>query len=60
MNLIEFLKEGNVRVATGECWLFWYAEEWVVMQHKYMAKKNTTLYRGSSLEEAVEALAGSS
>lgn len=60
MDLIEFLKGGkNARVSSGDCWLVWLYEEWVVFKHEYGATDNTGLYRGDSLEEAVEILANS-
>ena len=35
MDLIGFLKdENNARVSTSDCWLIWYGEEWIVLQHK--------------------------
>lgn len=57
MDLIEYLKEGtNVRVESGGAWLVWMYEEWVVFYHPYGARKNRTLYRGGSIEDAVEAM----
>jgi len=49
------------RLSMGSAWMVWddTEEEWVVMERKPYAKKNTCLYQGDSVELALEALEGS-
>jgi len=58
MTLLKFLKTANARVSVGGRWLYWdeTSNEWVVAERRYGAKKNTTLFRGSSLEAALNVL----
>ena len=56
MELIEYLKQSNARVSLFDIWLVWWGDEWVVLEREYGARKNTTLYRGDSIEDAVEAM----
>jgi len=56
MDLITLLKEHNTRVSMDDKWLVWFGEEWVVMWHKYGAKRNITLYAGDSLKTAINTL----
>jgi len=57
-SLIAFLKNGNSRISFENKWLVFMDDEWVVLEHKYGARTNTTLYRGIFLAKAIEILKG--
>jgi hypothetical protein len=56
--LEQVLKQTNSRLSIGNKWLVWSItfNEWVVLEHKYYAHTNTTLYSGQSLDQALESL----
>ena len=58
MKIITALKTKRIRLALDNAWLFWdeSSEEWTVYTRRYSARKNTTLYSGASLEDAIDAL----
>lgn len=60
MDIIEALKQENspLRISNGNRWLFWdyISDEWVVMQHRYNARRSVEVYRGNSEALAVEEL----
>ncbi len=59
MNDLEaILQTTNARISIDGRWLVFWQGEWTVFEHKYGAKKNITLYRGDSLNEATTALVG--
>lgn len=53
-----FLKSENARLVYEDKWMVWdeFLHEWLVLQRKYGARRNITLYRGASLTNAVEKL----
>jgi hypothetical protein len=56
MTLEELLKRGNCRLSMDNKWLIWSDGEWLVLERKYYARNNTTLYRGGSIEYAIDIL----
>ena len=57
MDIVTALQMDNldIRVTSGDKWLYW-NDEYIVLCHPYNAKKNITLYRGSSFNEALDIL----
>lgn len=49
-------EEWGVRVSCGGRWLFWDIDEWVVMESAYRASVGKCVYRGESIEKALDAL----
>ena len=60
MDIIKALKTENIRISCVRRWLFWHDsfQEWIVLERKFGARKNITLYAGESLEKALDALVG--
>jgi hypothetical protein len=58
VDIKEALKEARCRLSCGANWIYWdeAAQEWVVMTHRYHARKSEVLYRGMDEEAAVAAL----
>jgi len=58
MNIEEFMQRNdNVRLEQGRRWMYFdEIDSWVVLEHRYGAKRNTTLYQGGNLNEALFAL----
>lgn len=48
----------DVRLQCGSAWMYWNTGlgEWIVLERKPYARKNTTLYRGTSEADALEIL----
>lgn len=58
MNVIEFLKSENSRLSCGNRWMCWdNIDDWTVRENPYGSKVNV-VYRGESLDEALEVLKG--
>ncbi len=58
MEIITALKTQNIRITCANAWLFWneQSEEWIVYARPFGARRNISLYSGSSLDEAIDAL----
>lgn len=56
--LEDFVKRTNARVDFDSRWLYWeeIANEWVVLDRPHYAKKNRTVYHGTNLDNALQAL----
>ena len=62
MDIIGALKadSSQARVTCGNAWLYWdeTTNEWIVLERKFGARKNTELYRGADESKAVAAMTG--
>ena len=56
--LERLLQTTNARVSLGVRWLYWdeSTNEWVVLTHPYGKHSTPTVYRGASLDAAINAL----
>ena len=55
MDVIEVLKNNNVRLSTGTRWLTWYDDSWCVMKQEYYQRVQEVLLT-DNLDEALKAL----
>lgn len=64
MNIEEAMKSPDIydlRLVSGDVWMFWDDTklEWVVLKCARYQKRNSILYRGDSVTDAVNALVNS-
>lgn len=58
MNIVDAMKNHNLRLSIGNSWMYWDEDEeiWVVLSRKPGQRKNRTRYEGVDELQAIEKL----